>query len=330
VSKTSSVDQARRWPALDIILRAHSDDDIEGPLLAFLDDHSPTAITAPPGGEDGWLVTASHDVTPAWLVAPDATHAPTAPPRARAWRVFFASDEGRDAAHAAIVGSREWAPRVDVAAIDVEDEGWAERSQASLQAVQVGGLIIAPPWDAHPTTNARLVIIEPSMGFGTGHHQSTRLCLQALQAIDLAHAGRVLDLGTGSGVLAIAAAVLGAESVLALDDDRDAVDAARENVRLNAVDARVRVERADLAAMAPYAADLVLANLTGALLRRHAASIVRHLTPGGLIIVSGFTDDERFAVAHAFAELRLQLVRDDREDGWIGLTLQLPRPGEHR
>jgi ribosomal protein L11 methyltransferase len=322
------VDPLRRWSALDITLRASADveTDVEGPLLAFLDDHSPTAITAPPGGEDGWLVTASHDVTPAWLAGPEVA-AGTAPPRAHAWRVFFASPEARDAAQAALQAAEEWRARVDLAAVEVEDEGWAERSQASLQAVQVGRVIVAPPWDV-PAADTRaadalLLIIEPSMGFGTGHHESTRLCLQALQAIDLS--GRlVLDLGTGSGVLAIAAAALGAKAVIALDDDRDAVHAARENVRLNGkeIEDRVTVERIDLATMPPYKADVVLANLTGALLRRHAASLVTHIARGGLLIVSGFTEDERLAVAHALSEQQLQAVRDDRESGWIGLTLR--------
>jgi ribosomal protein L11 methylase PrmA len=336
-------DPARRWHALDITLRAAqtSDADIEGHLLAFLDDHAPTAVTAPPGGEEGWLVTASQHATPAWLPGPGDTARAASP---RAWRVFFASADARDGAGAALAAS-EWAARVDLAAVEVEDKGWAERSQAALRAVQVGRLIIAPPWDADGAPRViaddetlaaggadasaageresdaaapLVVIIEPSMGFGTGHHQSTRLCLRALQAIDLA-GRRVLDLGTGSGVLAIAAAMLGAVAVLALDDDQDAVGAARDNVRLNRMDACVTVQQGDLRAMAPYHADVVLANLTGALLMRHVDAIVRHITPGGLIVLSGFTDDERFAVAHAFRDLRL--VRDEREDGWLGLTL---------
>jgi ribosomal protein L11 methylase PrmA len=423
-------DPTRRWPALDIVLRAatvrlsshaaFSEQkwlaEQEGQLLAFLDDYSPTAITAPPGGEDGWLVTASPDVTPAWLAPPDGDGTPAATPRA--WRVFFASPEARATARTALAAS-DWARQVDLADVDVEDEGWAERSQAALRAIRVGGLIIAPPWDvspvpqspsspapqpppsptAQPTPNPtaqampsptaqlmpsptaqavpsptaqptpsptaqpipdqapqptpnpsaqstapspflplprdgaiggegwgegafRQVIIEPSMGFGTGHHESTRLCLQALQAIDLS-GRRVLDLGTGSGVLAIAAAVLGAESVLGLDDDRDAVEAARGNVRLNQVDARVSVEQADLARMTPQAADVVLANLTGAILRRYAAIITSSLAAHGLLIVSGFTKDERIAVAHELCQARaLTILREDREDGWMSLTLQ--------
>jgi ribosomal protein L11 methyltransferase len=155
------------------------------------------------------------------------------------------------------------------------------------------------------------------MGFGTGHHQTTRLCLRALQEVGV-RGKRVLDLGTGSGVLAIAAAKLGAASVLGVDDDPDAVDAARKNVALNEV--AVRIERADIKTSEAETADVVVANLTGALLVRFAEGVMRHATPGGLLILSGFTEDERFSVGHAFREL--ETIRDDREDGWIGLTLR--------
>jgi ribosomal protein L11 methyltransferase len=224
---------------------------------------------------------------------------------------------------------------VDAGVVDVEDEGWAERSQAELTAIEVGGMIVAPPWDlpqGDAAAGRLLIVIEPSMGFGTGHHQTTRLCLRALQEADL-HGKRVLDLGTGSGVLAIAAAKLGAASVLGVDDDPDAIDAARKNVTLNGLgpDAAgsdapgdapvsVRIERADIKTAVTEPADVVLANLTGALLVRFAEGVMRHAAPGGLLILSGFTEDERFSVGHAFRAL--DIVRDDREDGWIGLTLR--------
>jgi len=281
-------------------LRVLRDDHLEGFLTAFLFDYSPTA-----------------------MVDTSATQ----PEGQRAWRVFFATPEERDIARAALAES-EWRDRVDVGIVDVEDEGWAEKSQAELTAIEVGDMIVAPPWDlpqgdAPPgdaDTGRMLIVIEPSMGFGTGHHQTTRLCLRALQDVGV-QGKRVLDLGTGSGVLAIAAAKLGAASVLGVDDDPDAVDAARKNVTLNGADAAsVRIERADIKTSEAETADVVVANLTGALLVRFAEGVMRHAAPGGLLILSGFTEDERFSVGHAFRDL--EIVRDDREDGWIGLTLR--------
>jgi ribosomal protein L11 methyltransferase len=300
-SVEASVDrpEGEHWAPAMPDLRVLRDDHLEGFLTAFLYDYSPTAMVDTSSAQ------------------PDGR---------RAWRVFFATPEARDVARTALAES-EWQARVDVETIDVEDEGWAEKSQAELTAIEVGNMIVAPPWDL-PTGDAApgdaaagrmLIVIEPSMGFGTGHHQTTRLCLRALQDVGV-RGKRVLDLGTGSGVLAIAAAKLGAASVLGVDDDPDAVDAARKNVTLN--DVAVRIERADIKTAETEPADVVVANLTGALLVRFADGVMRHATPGGLLILSGFTEDERFSVGHAFRAL--ETVRDDREDGWIGLTLRRP------
>ena len=101
------------------------------------------------------------------------------------------------------------------------DDDWAARSQQSLTAVRAGSFIVAPPWDLpdSPPADVTVIVIEPSMGFGTGHHATTRLCLRLLSDIDVSDLD-VLDLGTGSGVLSMAAALRGARRVVGIDVDR--------------------------------------------------------------------------------------------------------------
>jgi ribosomal protein L11 methyltransferase len=158
------------------------------------------------------------------------------------------------------------------------------------------------------------------MGFGTGHHATTRLCLAALQRIDL-HSRSAIDVGTGSGVLAIAANRLGAAPVLAIDDDPDAAQSARENVALNdGVDVDVRI--VDLRAATLPAFDVVLANLTGGLLIRAATRLQDLAVPAGRLILSGFLRHEEAAVLDAFAACTV--AHRAEEDEWLCVTLQRP------
>ena len=133
----------------------------------------------------------------------------------------------------------------------------------------------------------------------------------------------MIDLGTGSGVLAIAAARLGCVHVVAIDDDRDALEAAATNVARNGVQDRVELRLGSVAdATGDAAAErarVVVANLTGALLRRLASEVLSCLAPGGMLILGGFTLDERLAVVHAFAPLHV--LREHSENGWVALTL---------
>lgn len=157
------------------------------------------------------------------------------------------------------------------------------------------------------------------MGFGTGHHATTRLCLRALQAVDLADRF-VLDVGTGSGVLAIAAVRLGAARAAGIDYDADAIQAANENLHLNSGAESVEFQVADLSAGDLPAADVVIANLTGAVLIRSAASLLDLVRPEGVLIVSGLLDEERDDVLRAFRSARV--VWKQSEDGWVALAMK--------
>ena len=234
-------------------------------------------------------------------------------------RIFFSDDVARDRA---IDQVRAFAPDGTCLPLTVSDEAWAERSQASLTPVQVGRFLIRPPWApaiTHADRTTLAVTIQPSMGFGTGHHASTRLCLRLLQD-SACHGQSVLDVGTGSGVLAIAAALLGARRVLGVDCDPDALASARENVALNA--AAVELQPLDLASDADAMTDLfdlVTANLTGAMLERYARTLRRWVGPGGTVIASGFQVDEESGVSTAFEHTGLTVCSRSTEAGWVAL-----------
>lgn len=237
----------------------------------------------------------------------------------REWRAYFRSAADRDRAMEAL---RTWC---EPTSLDVESEDWARRTQEHLRAVVVGDIIVAPPWDVphvgHQSRGTRqiVIVIEPSMGFGTAHHATTRLCLLALQEIDL-RGRRVLDVGTGSGVLAIAAAKRGASHVVAVDNDPDALAAARDNLSRNGVDVDLRA--IDLQTERLPAADVVLANLTGAMLRR-AASDLATVARGGTLILSGLLTEEADGVRAAFAPVAASIDRRD-QDGWSSLVCTIP------
>ena len=266
------------YPALDIPC-----DDFESPLYdrlcALLDDYEPIGIQTVDGGH----------------------------------RVFFRSASMRDRARRAVV-QREALAAVGV---EISDEDWARRSQENLRAIEAGGLIVAPPWDV-PKGSAPVIIIEPSTGFGTGHHATTRLCLLLMQQLDLRRA-RVLDVGTGSGVLALAAWKLGAADVVAVDNDPDALENARSNIERNGAAAAIDIIQDDLGGLRIQRADLVLANLTGAVLVRYADELGSLIADRGYLILSGFAPDDLAIIRRAFGPVKV--IAERTEGDWAAFTL---------
>jgi ribosomal protein L11 methyltransferase len=271
------------YPALEIEFVPPRDATLPDRLYALLDDFEPAAI---------------HD---------DEIN--------EVWRVFFRAPAARDAARAALAGIGG----IRVAALDVPDEDWARRSQESLTAIQAGGLLVAPPWDVPRNGAAPVIIIEPSTGFGTGHHATTRLCLLLLQRLELRGA-RVLDVGTGSGVLALAAWKLGASDVVAVDSDPDALDNARDNIARNGAAAAIDIIRDDLESLRIERADVVLANLTGAVLVRYARELRSLLADDGYLVLSGFAPSDVAVIQTAFADLAT--IRIEPEGEWAALLLK--------
>lgn len=161
----------------------------------------------------------------------------------------------------------------------VEDRDWSTVWKAGIEPVTVGAVTVTPPW----IDVDRALVIEPAQAFGTGHHETTTGCLSALQAIDL-HGKSVLDVGTGTGVLALAATQLGASRVLAVDTDPTAVATARGNAEANGLAVEVREGSAE-AAEGRY--DVVVANLDTATVRALAGALAARLTDAGTLIVSG-------------------------------------------
>jgi ribosomal protein L11 methyltransferase len=292
-----------------------------------LTDSPALIITIPAGASAGWRDLLAGALTGHSVLAihEDAIT------DSRRWIAHFPDAACRDAARADLMRGGEWS--LEVEAVEIPDEDWARRTQADLPAIRIGRVTIAPPWDipastaapgfsrgrSGPTNPDVLVVIEPSRGFGTGHHQSTRLCITLLQSRNLTGLS-VTDVGTGSGVLAITAAKLGAAQVEAIDSDPDAVENARENIERNAVTSTVRAHVQDLTEPPPPPADVVTANLTGTLLARHAETLRRFVKPGGTLIVSGFNVEERQMVAEAF-EPDLMIAESAEEDDWWAFVL---------
>lgn len=210
---------------------------------------------------------------------------------------------------------------------EVQEHGdWAGERAAEFAVRRVGERILVVPVaaaDASRGVDDVVIRLNPGAGFGSAAHPTTRACLRLVEA--LCNAGdRVLDIGTGNGVLAIAAAKFGATEVLALEADRVAWDEARRNTELNGVDdvVQVRLQRvaaADLPALAPL--DLVLANVECGLLIGLLPVLPDVLAPGGRVVVAGITGGEWPRFLDAATAAGLTMLREVTEDGWVAAAL---------
>lgn len=206
----------------------------------------------------------------------------------------------------------------------VTAEDWSSSWKVHFKPLRVGKhLLIVPTWEDAAELPGDLVIrIDPGMAFGTGGHETTRLCLELLESVlengPLLSTPSLLDLGTGSGILAIAANLLGAGRILALDIDPDAVAVARENLALNTMSDGVECGTTPLESLTENF-DIILANILAEELVRLASSLAERLNWGGSLILSGILSEKEPLVRQGFAIEPLHYIRTVSDGEWVAL-----------
>ena len=204
----------------------------------------------------------------------------------------------------------------------VQDEDWSENWRKYFHPEKVGSLIvIKPTWEDYTASPDDIVIeLDPGAAFGTGTHPTTAMCIRELEL--LVRGGmRVFDVGTGSGVLSIAAARLGAADVTAMDYDRTAVNVAEENIRQNRLEGQIRTGISDLLKSFEGQADLIVANIIADIIIRLFEELDEHLAPGGHLLASGIIaerlpDVTEVCLAHSFT-----VDKVIEEKGWAAMLI---------
>ena len=209
---------------------------------------------------------------------------------------------------------------------EVIEKDWSVEWKKNYRPIRIGRRMrIVPSW-MNPTPYRRELVLrlDPGMAFGTGMHPTTQLCLETLE--DRVHPGMdMIDLGCGSGILAIAAVKLGARRALGVDVDPQAVRVARENVLLNGVESSVEVRSGSLAELIGdgRAAPLVAANILAVVLREMlAAGLDRIVAPGGCLVLSGILEEQSAAVEEALRAQGLRLAEKRKRKDWVALVAE--------
>jgi len=235
---------------------------------------------------------------------------------------FPEDDELKDKLKKLDLGIRELLQRsphwlVQAKGISLKEEDWETAWKAYFKPIRVGGhFLVKPTWESVDLIEGDIVLeLDPGMAFGTGTHPTTTLCLRTLEDV-VKPEQRVFDLGTGSGILAIAAAKLGAK-VEAVDLDSVAIRVAQENVDLNQVNDRVRVVRGDLGTVLTGQADVVIANIIADVILILLPDLKRLLHPDGVFLASGIIENRAEDVEEGLNEAGFEIVERIEDSGWI-------------
>ena len=215
----------------------------------------------------------------------------------------------------------------EVAVEFLENQDWSESWKVHFKPFAiVPGLVIAPSWEQYkPPADEQVIVMDPGMAFGTGHHETTRLCLEMLSKTEaVTKGGTMLDVGTGTGILAMAAVLFGAGRTVGIDNDPDAVKTAQENCRRNGLSGKIEISDLPLEDL-ESTFDLVVANIVHDVLLELSKDLGR-VADGGSLLLSGLIDGSQSTnVASSFEKMGYQLI-DKRSDGqWCALLFDKAR-----
>lgn len=204
----------------------------------------------------------------------------------------------------------------------LSEKDWANEWKQYFHVTHVGeSLVIKPSWEEYtPKEGEHVIKIDPGMAFGTGTHHTTNMCMARLEKVLPANA-EVFDVGTGSGILAIAAALLGAKSVKAVDIDAVAVRVARENIADNGLEDKIEVKEGDLLRGTEGQADVIIANIIADIIIMLLKDIPGKLQDDGIFLASGIISDRRADVEAAAAEVGMKVDHVDEKGGWVVMQM---------
>ena len=221
--------------------------------------------------------------------------------------------------------NRRLAPEVDLGTlqidtVNVKDEDWSEVWKQFYKPFRAGrSLVVKPTWEPYDAKPGdRVIEIDPGMAFGSGTHETTGMCLELLE--EAVHGGeRVIDVGTGSGILAIGAALLGARDVLAIDIDPTAVKVARENVAHNHLEQTITTLEGNLLEKVDAQCEVCVANIIADVICMFAAPLNEHIVPGGLFICSGIIKEREQDVTDALLAANYSILEIRRKGEWVAM-----------
>lgn len=202
-----------------------------------------------------------------------------------------------------------------------DDSEWKDKWKEFFHPTKITEhLVVKPSWEEYTPEAGDLVIeIDPGMAFGTGTHETTSLCMKLMEKY-MRDDHKVLDVGCGSGILSIAASLLGAKDVLGIEIDEGAVEVAKENVALNGCSDNVKVVQGDLTKGIEYKADIIVANLMADLVMMLAGSALAHMEEDGVFISSGILTDKEETVSRAIEEAGFEIVEIMEDGEWCAIA----------